>query len=155
MAYNNGFPVGYQPQMMYPQMQSPSYQAPIQPQAMPNQGTQNPNMIWVQGEAGAKAFTVAPNVTIPLWDSENQVIYIKTTDNTGIPSMKILDYTVRQQGEARKNDLTEKPDIDLSGFVTIEEFDKRLNEFSKRLDSLSNRPKQHEYKRSNKERNDG
>ena len=57
---------------------------------------QNNNMIWVQGETGAKSFLIAPNTTIPLWDSENQTIYIKSSDASGIPSMKIIDYTIRE-----------------------------------------------------------
>lgn len=80
MAYNNGFPIGYQ-QMYYPQYQS---------------STQTNNgIIWVQGEAGAKSYLVAPNTTVQLWDSENQVIYLKSADASGMPSMKTLDYTVR------------------------------------------------------------
>lgn len=38
---------------------------------------------------------VAPGKTVPLWDSEAQVIYMKTADQSGMPSMKILDYTIR------------------------------------------------------------
>lgn len=53
------------------------------------------NMIWVQGEEGARAYMVAPNSTVPLWDSEEQVIYVKSADNLGRPSMRILDYTIR------------------------------------------------------------
>ena len=55
------------------------------------------NITWVQGEAGAKAFLVAPNNTIALWDSEAQVIYIKETDMAGRPTMQILDYTIRNK----------------------------------------------------------
>ena len=55
------------------------------------------NITWVQGEAGAKAYMVAPNNTIALWDSESQVIYIKETDMTGRPTMQILDYTIRSK----------------------------------------------------------
>ena len=53
------------------------------------------SMIWVQGEEGARAYMVAPNGTVPLWDSEEQVIYVKSADNLGRPSMRILDYTIR------------------------------------------------------------
>ena len=34
-------------------------------------------------------------MTLPLWDSEAQVIYLKSTDASGMPTMKILDYTIR------------------------------------------------------------
>lgn len=89
MAYN-GFPATYQP-MYYPQQYQP--QMPQQPA----QQQQQNNIIWVSGEAGAKAFLIAPNTTVQLWDSDDQVIYLKSADASGMPSMKILDYTIRSQ----------------------------------------------------------
>ena len=65
-------------------------QQPVQPSMNQNNG-----IIWVQGEAGAKSYLVAPNSTVQLWDSESQVIYLKSADSTGMPSIKILDYTIR------------------------------------------------------------
>ena len=93
MAIYNGFPATYQP-MYYPQYQ-PVQQAAPQPVQQPQQNTSGIN--WVQGEAGMKAYFVAPNTTVPLWDSENQVIYLKSADASGMPSVKTLDYTVREQ----------------------------------------------------------
>lgn len=85
MAYNNGFPMGYQPaQVYYPQQVQQSQQA-----------QQNNGIIWVQGEAGAKSYMVAPNNTVQLWDSESQTIYLKSADASGMPSIKTLDYTIR------------------------------------------------------------
>lgn len=92
MAYNNGFPIGY-PQMYYapqPQMQMQNVQPQPQPQP------QNNGIIWVQGEAGAKSYLVAPNTTVQLWDSETQTIYLKSADASGMPSIKTLDYKVRE-----------------------------------------------------------
>lgn len=86
MAYNNGFPIGYQP-MYYPQQNQMQTQA-----QQPQQVT---NLIWVQGEAAAKSYPVAPNSSVPLWDSEANIIYIKSADMSGMPSIKILDYTMR------------------------------------------------------------
>ena len=86
MAYNYGFPATYQP--MYPQ--------PVQ-QAPQNQQT---GLIWVQGEAAAKSYMVAPGNTVQLWDSEEKVIYLKSADASGMPSMKILDYTIRGDSQA-------------------------------------------------------
>lgn len=84
MAYNP-FPVGYQPmQTYYPQTQN-------QPQA----SQQSNGIIWVQGEAGAKSYLVAPNTTVQLWDSESDVIYLKSADASGMPSMKVIDYKIR------------------------------------------------------------
>jgi len=88
MAYfNNGFPVNYQP----------AYQAP---QFQAQQPAQQGGIIWVQGEAAAKSYLVAPNTTVQLWDVESGVIYIKSADGSGMPSMKILDYKVRGDAPA-------------------------------------------------------
>lgn len=88
MAYN--FPVGYQPYYPYQQ---------ISPTSMPgtSQQQQGSGIIWVQGEAGAKSYLVSPNSTVPLWDSERQTIYLKSADISGMPSMRILDYTIRSE----------------------------------------------------------
>lgn len=85
MAYNNYYPATYQP--MYQQYQ-------YQPQSV------NTGIIWVSGEAGAKSYLVAPNTTVALWDSEAQVVYLKSADASGMPSMKVLDYTIRGDSAA-------------------------------------------------------
>ena len=99
MAYNF-FPAGYQPYNVAPQPQAQS----------------NP-MNWVSGEAGAKAYLVAPNQSVILWDSEEQVIYLKSADASGMPSMKTLDYTIRDsQGSTEilpQGDFATKEDISL------------------------------------------
>lgn len=92
MAYNY-FPTTYQTPAYYP------------PQAQPTQPTQTQTASefrWVQGESGAKSYLVAPNQTVTLWDSESHTIYLKSADAMGMPSMKILDYTVREDSPAAK-----------------------------------------------------
>lgn len=98
MAYNNYFPTGYQP-MYYPQS-FPQNTQPVQqtqPQApAPQNG--NSGLIWVQGEAGAKSYLVAPNTTVMLMDSENDVFYLKSSDASGMPSpLRVFDYKERQK----------------------------------------------------------
>ena len=112
MAYNNYFPVGYQP-MYYPQQNQ--VQTPIQAQQQP-QPQMNNGIIWVQGEAAAKSYPIAPNSSVPLWDSEANVIYIKSADMSGMPSIKILDYTMRDVAPrsaeiSPQNDFATKDDI--------------------------------------------
>ena len=112
--YNNSY---YQPQQVfYPQSGAVSdmlmqYKTPYQqqPYQMANpvpppqqpQAQQNSDIIWVQGEAGAKAYLVAPNNTVTLWDSENSTIYIKSADASGVPSLRILDWVERREDEKR------------------------------------------------------
>ena len=96
MAYNNGFPVTY-PQMFYqPQYQAPYLQGTQTSPANQSQHSTNSGLIWVQGETGAKSYLVAPNTTVPLWDSETQRIFLKSADAAGMPSMKILNYTIEE-----------------------------------------------------------
>jgi hypothetical protein len=90
MAYT-GFPATY-PQT-YPQYY-PQYQQAGTQMSSPQQ---NSGMIWIQGVESAKAFQVAPNSTVVLWDSEQQCCYIKSADASGMPSMRILDYTIRSE----------------------------------------------------------
>lgn len=100
-TYNNGFPVSY-PQMYYPQQYQqpmPVMQQPVQPtvtqaqQATPQSASA---ITWVQGENAAKSFPVMPGMTVPLWDSEAQRIFLKSADAAGMPSMKILNYTIEE-----------------------------------------------------------
>lgn len=122
MAYNNYFPAGYQP-AYYP-TQSNAF--PTQMNVGATQPTQN-GIIWVQGEAGAKSYLVAPNTTVPLWDSEAQTIYLKSADVSGMPSMKVIDYTIRDMipPKVAQQNVT---------YVTKDEFDKLRAEVQKMME---------------------
>ena len=90
MAYN--FPVNYYP-----------YQMPMQAGTQMSVPQTASGVIWVQGEAGAKSYLVAPNSTVYLWDSESQTIYVKSADASGMPSIKVLEYKVRNTTPEPKN----------------------------------------------------
>lgn len=122
MAYNSYFPAGYQP-AYYP-AQSNAY--PAQMSVGATQPTQN-GIIWVQGEAGAKSYLVAPNTTVPLWDSEAQTIYLKSADASGMPSMKVIDYTIRDM-------IPPKVAQQTVAYVTKDEFDKLRAEVQKMME---------------------
>lgn len=98
MAYGNNF-LNYPQYYSNPQNAQNNYQMPQIPTAQP---TQQSTITWVQGIAGAKSYLVAPNNTVQLWDSEAQTIYLKSADASGMPSMKILDYTIREQEATQK-----------------------------------------------------
>jgi len=89
-----------------------------QPYAQQVQRQDNSNLLWVQGESGAKSYLVAPNTTVVLFDSESQTIYLKSADATGLPSMRILDYTIRDQ-QARGGALSQP----VGDFATKSEMD--------------------------------
>lgn len=87
MAIFNGYPATYQNPYM---IQQPQYQQPSQQQS---------GIIWIQGEAAAKSYLVAPNTSVALFDSERQTVYIKSADASGMPSIKTLDYTIREAAQ--------------------------------------------------------
>lgn len=133
MPNYNYFPVGYQ---QYPYMQNQP-QFPIQPTQSSNMGNTGVNgIIWVQGEAGAKSYLVAPNTTVQLWDSESQTIYLKSADAAGMPSIKTLDYTIRDNNQP----IPQIVQPDMSQYVTWADLDKKLN-------SLKQRPMQRKENR--------
>lgn len=112
MAYYGGFPATYQPMI-----QAPQYQAPQQ--------NQQGGLIWVQGEAAAKSYMVAPGNTVQLWDSEEKIIYLKSADPSGMPSMKILDYTIR--GEEK-----EQPAVVYATKKDLDALAEKVKELSRR-----------------------
>ena len=122
MAYNNYFPAGYQ--YLYPQQSVSAMQPNIQQPSQPNAGFNG--IIWVQGEAGAKSYLVAPNTTVQLWDSESPIIYLKSADASGMPSIKILDYTVRDNPNQHQLNL-QQSQVDMSKYVTWDALEERLN----------------------------
>ena len=78
-----------------------NYNPYLQPYQQPMQAPQQSSgIVWVQGEAAAKSYLVAANSTLALWDSERQTIYLKSADAAGMPTMKVLDYTIRNAAPA-------------------------------------------------------
>ena len=123
MAYGTGFPIGYQP---YYQQYQP------QPQAQQSGG-----IIWVQGEAGAKSYLVAPNSTVQLWDSEKQTIYLKSADASGMPSMKTLDYTIRDLPAGNASITASAPGMEYVTKSELQTLYGRLEALQTRIDELT------------------
>lgn len=116
----------YQQSVNIPQMQ-----APVQtPQV--NQG-----LLWVQGEAGAKSYLVAPNTTVLLMDSEGQRFYLKSTDGAGMPSMKIFEY---KEVVNTPQNTSQAPNLDENvlhdKFVTREEYEGLKRQYESIMDRL-------------------
>jgi len=143
------YPQNYQPyqnqqmiQRTMPQMATPM------PQTAPMQNNNNTGMIWVQGEAGAKAYPVAPNNSVLLMDSENSVMYIKSTDASGIPQpLRIFDYVERSHQQNNVSKAVPEANIDA---VTREEFE-RLKEDVTRLSKGIRRPQVNNNSKNDKE----
>lgn len=87
------YPTGYQPYQM------PGTQMSLANQQ--NNAYQNAtgSPIWVQGENAAKSYPVQAGSSVVLFDSEADTIYIKSADMAGMPSIKILDYKIRDASQ--------------------------------------------------------
>ena len=93
------------------------------------------SIIWVQGEAGAKAYPVQPGCSVVLMDSENPYFYIKMADASGMPlPLRVFEYSERKAPEPAAM-ITMNPDE----YVTKDYFDKKLGEISAKLSSMNRR----------------
>lgn len=81
-------------QQQIPQMPQQVPQDQMQPVAQTQQPSQvfNQGILWVQGEAGAKSYLVAPGARVLLLDSEGSKFYIKSVDQMGMPTMHTYEY---------------------------------------------------------------
>ena len=130
MAYYPNFqPYGYQDQLnqLRNANQMQGYPMPMQQPRQDQNG-----LTWVQGEAGAKSWFVAPGCTVLLMDSENQRFYLKSADMNGMPSLRTFEYT--EIGAQRPE---QQPSGNSGNFVTAEEFAGFKSEVMKKLEDLS------------------
>lgn len=132
MAYNNNFPMSYQP-IGYTQPYQSNYN--IQPTSQPALNTpqtnqsNNSGIVWVQGEAGAKSYLVGAGNSVMLMDSEQSVFYIKSTDQSGMPlPLRVFDYTERTETPHTPSNLASNTTLDVEKFVTYEALENRLQQ---------------------------
>ena len=88
-------------------------------QIFPQEQTQN--LIRVNGIDGAKTYQMSANSTVALFDSNEDIMYIKTTDGAGFPSIRTFSFVeVKEQNEKSSGN---------QDYISREEFE----EFKKEL----------------------
>ena len=108
------------------------YNQSLQGAYYPQQNFNSPICAYVQGEAAAKAYPVAPGQFAVLIDTELPVIYTKTTDQFGRPlPVRILDYVERVENQPEQ----------VNNYVSKSDFDNFKNEIKEML-----KPRQNNYK---------
>ena len=113
MPAPNSYSPMYSPYNPYAQM------TPVQPQ--------NNGIIWIQGESAAKSYPVQPGTSVLLMDMDDDVFYIRSSDNSGMPQkLRKFRYT-----EMTEEVVVPKPSQEPSQFITREEFDRKIAELSK------------------------
>ena len=100
-AYGNPYAARY-PQQGY-------YQPPMP--VIPQQPAQPDGLIRVTGMEGARAYPVSPNSVVPLFDADRDVLYVKSTDAGGFPTIRAFTFSPLQ-------DMQQQPE-----YVTRQEFD--------------------------------
>lgn len=114
MAYN---PNLYSP---YGQPQPYSWSQPIWTNNPQTNSTQPVNgLVSVTGIDGAKAFQLPPNSSVPLFDSNEDILYVKTTDGGGFPTIKTYRFTLMDESS--------KPAEDYVSRAEFEELERKIN----------------------------
>lgn len=109
--YNSMYPSYYQPM---------NYSSQNYSNQNGNQQQATANLIWVQGENAAKAYPVASGQSVLLMDSEDSVMYIKSTDQSGMPQpLRIFEYK-EKTGHQNASVIASKPSED---YVSRKEFE--------------------------------
>ncbi|MBQ7792944.1 MAG: hypothetical protein IJ366_00325 [Clostridia bacterium] len=128
MAYPNYYQnyYGAVPDML--NQQKMPYQ--MQQAQMPMQMPSDP-LLWVLGEVEAMSYPVAPNNTVVLWDKNEPVIYVKSANMQGVPSIKVLDFTERQPNAPERTQTPQKHECKCGDkFILKEDFNALQNELA-------------------------
>lgn len=118
--YMGGYNYGQYFNPLQPQMDRLAQMQAQYQQQQPQVPQTNQGILWVQGEAGAKSYLVAPNTSVLLMDSENSQFYIKTTDQAGMPTLRTFVY---QEVTGAPQNGQKQPETDLDDkYVTRQEY---------------------------------
>lgn len=119
MAFNPYYQNPYYPQPMPDNLMQMRQMQQMQPAPPPV--PQNPvatgGVQWVSSEQEARGYLIAPNSAVALWDSTAPTVYLKQSDASGKPTLKIYDLVER--AETPRTAPQEKG----VEFVTRKEFD--------------------------------
>lgn len=95
----------------------------------------NNQIIFVQGETGAKAYQIPNNTTVLLMSSESNEFFIKTTDSSGFPTIRKFTFQEHPNQEQQSKQCScdcqnnSTATLPLKDYVTQEEF----NNFKKEI----------------------
>lgn len=117
--YNAYQPVGTPQQFAMDQMQQFQQRAQMQPGMQ--QGMQ---LIRVTGMDGAKAYQMPPNSVVPLFDADNDIMYVKSTDGAGFPTIRAFAF----------QPVEDKPEP-VPQYVTRDEFDTAMKHLREAIDN--------------------
>ena len=89
------------------------------------------NLIRVTGIDGAKAYQMQPNSTVALFDSSEDIMYVKSTDGAGFPTIRTFSFSPIEQ----KQEVA--PVVDYISREEFEEFKKEMKQYGKQQEFSS------------------
>lgn len=93
----------------------PNYQRAYQPQMPMMQSPQT--LTRVTGIEGAKAYQMAPNSVAALFDGDNDIFYVKSTDGAGFPTIKAFSFAPLETSPAQSDFVTRAEFEELKGLI--------------------------------------
>lgn len=139
MSYLN-YPQSYQP---YQQNYQQQYVPPIMPHQSYQQPQQNSPMNssinWVQGEIGARAYPIQAGSSVLLMDSEAQNFYIKSADNSGMPTLKKYAYSevIEEPLKLESKDPSNFDTAHLASRDEVKQLQEKIRELENQITSMS------------------
>lgn len=129
------YPNNYYTGTAYPitQPMSGAVAAPIQNQLALT------SMIWVDGEVGAKAYQIpmGTNGPVALWDTNDSVIYLKSTNQMGMPNpLQKIRYTMEENPIVLPGQSGDTQTL-TAQYVTKDEYDELKHSISELKEMLS------------------
>lgn len=108
----------------------------------PQKQNNNNGLLWVSGEVGAKSWQVAPNSTVLLMDSEADRFYIKSSDASGMPTLRTYEYKEvnPQPIKTEGIEYVKKSDYD----DLMRDFAEKLQKVEENIQKLTEKPKRKE-----------
>lgn len=129
---NNPYmPNGYMNNAFQAQQTNPMM---TQPQ-MPQIGAQQPvnGLTRVTGMEGAKAYQMPPNSVAALFDDSYDIMYVKSTDGAGFPTIRVFDFF-----EHKEEAPVQQQPVNVENFATKQELETLENEIKQVKEMLSN-----------------
>ena len=116
--YNNYYPYNYYPQ----------YQQVPQINQQTQNSQQSGSITWVDGENAARSYMVGAGQSVMLMDSNSNVFYIKSADQSGMPlPLRIFDYSERVSHQNQDSPQAH-PQSTTPEYITRDEFERRISE---------------------------
>lgn len=91
------------------------------------------NLLRVTGPESAKAYSVPPNSTVVLFDADNAIFYLKSTDDSGFATLRTFEFSEKAPDVI---DVKPEPPVDYATKDDLEKLSKQLADISTALKGL-------------------